>query len=196
MYTNNYMYSKKRGVMITFIVILLSLLVSIFLLLSWSFIIIVPLALVTGLLFSPIAIVVYMLFPELSRKYKKLKVLVADDDEISIAPLLAALAHRSVDVMIVKNGKRALSELKRKKVDLLFLDVMMPGLSGDKLIALGERILNSDHKIPVIFYTGHQQLIDNFSKNDLNVFRVEGVWDKTMSFASINKRLNQLDLVS
>jgi two-component system LytT family response regulator len=81
---------------------------------------------------------------------KKIKVLVVDDEPLARSGL-RKLLEKDEDLEIVAeapNGRAALVALAEKPVDLLFLDVQMPGLSGIQVleqIPAGRR--------PVIIFT-------------------------------------------
>lgn len=159
----------------------------------WMFIVAIPLLLVTAFVLSPVAYFGWLGYQSLKVK-KVFRVLVADDDEISIAPLYSALSRRPVEVFFVENGKDILKALKKHKFDMLFLDIMMPGLRGDSVLRVGERILESkrDKKIPVVFYTGNHDKVKGLMDEQFSLFNVRGIWAKTMSSSSLDKSLDQV----
>ncbi len=59
----------------------------------------------------------------------KKKILIAEDEE-NIIELLKIILSDTYDIDVVKDGKKALSYIKKNKPDLLILDVMMPNLNG------------------------------------------------------------------
>jgi CheY-like chemotaxis protein len=78
--------------------------------------------------------------------------LVVDDDEMSRDQLSRRLERREFRVLQAVSGPDALQLLEKEEVDLLLLDVMMPGLSGlDVLRAL--RAQRSPLELPVIMIT-------------------------------------------
>ena len=78
--------------------------------------------------------------------------LVVDDDEMSRDQLSRRLERRGFRVLRVASGEAALETLKQQNVDLLLLDVMMPGLSGLDVLRTvrGQR---SPLELPVIMTT-------------------------------------------
>lgn len=61
------------------------------------------------------------------------KVLIADDEphiRILLEQTLEELEEEGVELLIAENGEKALSLIKREKPQLVFLDVMMPKMSG------------------------------------------------------------------
>ncbi|HEY9851288.1 MAG TPA: response regulator [Leptolyngbyaceae cyanobacterium] len=61
------------------------------------------------------------------------KVLIADDEphiRILLEQTLEELEEEGVELLIAENGEKALFLIKREKPQLVFLDVMMPKMSG------------------------------------------------------------------
>jgi two-component system OmpR family response regulator len=74
------------------------------------------------------------------------RVLVVDDDPDVVESLAMAL-EGYCEVLTAPNGKEALGVILREPIDAIILDLMMPIMSGEELIAeLGKRAI----KIPVI----------------------------------------------
>lgn len=79
--------------------------------------------------------------------------LVIDDSEQSRELLGRHLARQGHRVLSAASGSDGLETLRREKVDLVFLDLMMPGMSGLELLA----ILKADpvlRAVPVIVVSG------------------------------------------
>lgn len=65
------------------------------------------------------------------RQVQQAKILVVDDEEIIREKLSKIIArHFFCEVDIAANGQEALDKLRAKKIDLVVLDIRMPGLSG------------------------------------------------------------------
>ncbi|WP_338462540.1 response regulator [Synechococcus elongatus IITB7] len=62
------------------------------------------------------------------------RLLVADDNEINRDVLQRRLSRLGHDVICVASGQEALTLLAQEPFDLLFLDVMMPGLTGFEVL--------------------------------------------------------------
>ncbi|WP_417441017.1 response regulator [Idiomarina sp.] len=82
------------------------------------------------------------------------KVLIADDDFISLEVLKAMLANFEVSILTAMTGEEALT-LAEEAPDLIFLDYEMPDMSGAEVC---QELRQSDmHKnTPVIAITSHQ----------------------------------------
>jgi len=85
-------------------------------------------------------------------KIEDKRVLLVDDVEINLQVAGAILQKDDMEILHADSGRKALQLLRGEKVDLLLLDIMMPGMDG---FAVMETI-NSDSSIPdipVIFLT-------------------------------------------
>lgn len=67
----------------------------------------------------------------------KTKKILVVDDEVILTKMVKMNLERAgnYEVMTVNEGRQALSAAKEFKPDLIFMDVMMPDLSGDEAIA-------------------------------------------------------------
>jgi DNA-binding NtrC family response regulator len=85
----------------------------------------------------------------------EIKVLLVDDEPDFMEPLTNRLVLRKLDVVTAGNGADALALLERQPVDVVVLDVKMPGMSGLEVI----RQLKKRHPlVEVIMLTGHANL--------------------------------------
>lgn len=79
-------------------------------------------------------------------------VLVVDDDPRVREVLKDVISEQGYSVTGAETGERALEELERRHYDLIFLDLMLPGISGvDVLSAIKEK----DRKAVVVIITGY-----------------------------------------
>lgn len=81
-----------------------------------------------------------------------LTILIVDDEPNLPHQLARYLSKHSYDVHVAVNGEAGLREIQKIAVDLLLLDVRLPGMSG--LDVLGE-IRKSDPDLPVIMLTAY-----------------------------------------
>jgi two-component system, sensor histidine kinase and response regulator len=84
--------------------------------------------------------------------YSKYKVLVVDDVKTNVLLLKVMLEQEKLQVSTAKDGFEALDLLSKEKIDLVLLDVMMPGMSGFELT---EKLKSKNEysEIPVLFIT-------------------------------------------
>src|SRR4030043_2216485 len=79
------------------------------------------------------------------------KILIAEDEEITLNNILDTLQDEGYDVSGTKNGADALMKMEKEHFDLLITDIKMPGLSGMELL---EKIKENYPVTEVIIITG------------------------------------------
>ena len=89
---------------------------------------------------------------QMKHKDKDIKILIVDD-EIAFANTLAQrLQMRGLKVGIAYDGEQALSKLKEDELDVIVLDLKMPGMGGMEVL---QEIKKAYPNIQVIMLTGH-----------------------------------------
>jgi two-component system response regulator PilR (NtrC family) len=84
-----------------------------------------------------------------------MRILIVDDEEVLRDVLDAVLRREGFEILAAASGEEALSVLDSEEIDLVILDVMLPGISGiDTLRAI--RISNPD--LPVIVITAFSSI--------------------------------------
>jgi DNA-binding NtrC family response regulator len=73
------------------------------------------------------------------------------DDERGPREALRLIFERTYDVTVVDSGERAVEALRRERIDLVTLDLKMPGMSGVETLAAIREI---DPEVDVIVVTG------------------------------------------
>ncbi len=82
-------------------------------------------------------------------------VLLVDDEGGFLDTLVKRIQKRNVNAKGVKSGEEALAFLERNPVDVVVLDVRMPGMDGIETL----RVLKRQHPLTeVIMLTGHASL--------------------------------------
>jgi response regulator RpfG family c-di-GMP phosphodiesterase len=89
------------------------------------------------------------------------------DDELGPRESLRMILKPSYDVHTAEDGASALTFLEKGPVDLITLDLKMPGLSGMEVL---ERIRESDRDVMVIIVTGYGTFKSVVEAIRLNVF--------------------------
>ncbi len=77
------------------------------------------------------------------------KVLLIDDDRKLHELLEEYLSSEAIELLYAPSGEAGLARLQRETFDAVFLDVMMPGLSGLEVL----RKIRERHQVPVIMLT-------------------------------------------
>jgi len=110
-------------------------------------------------------------------------ILVVDDLAQNIELLEAHLIPQGYDVISAMNAEEALEKLSTSDVDLMLLDVMMPGMDGFEVI----RLIRKDpvhHLLPIILVTALREIED----------RVKGIEAGCDDF--ISKPVDKLELLA
>ena len=76
------------------------------------------------------------------------KILIVDD-ELAIRESLRMILQQDYEVLAVSSGAEALEKMRESEIDLVLLDVIMPGLDGIQLL----EGMKSEYDIPVIMIT-------------------------------------------
>jgi DNA-binding response OmpR family regulator len=79
------------------------------------------------------------------------RILIADDDRHLVDLVRAMLDEAGFESEAVHSGLAAAALIEREEFDLLILDVLMPGMSGD---ALADLLQGLKPDLPVLLMTG------------------------------------------
>ena len=81
-----------------------------------------------------------------------MKILIVDD-EVHVAKVLAdSVRLQGHEALVAISGEEGLALLAQKRPDALFLDLVMPGMSGIEVL---RRIREVHPALPVVVITGH-----------------------------------------
>jgi len=86
-------------------------------------------------------------------------ILVVDDDEAIRTLLQEELEEEGYKVLIATNARDALKMVASEALDLVILDIRMPGMDGLEALP---RILGIKEGLPVIMNTAYSQYQDSF----------------------------------
>ena len=86
-------------------------------------------------------------------------ILVVDDDEAIRTLLQEELEEEGYKVLIATNARDALKMVAAEPLDLVILDIRMPGMDGLEALP---RILGIKEGLPVIMNTAYSQYQDSF----------------------------------
>lgn len=84
------------------------------------------------------------------------RILLVEDDPMVRELVNLILQKRGWSTLTAENGERALSALESETVDLVLMDVQMPGMDGlETTMAIRRREAGSGTRIPIIAMTAH-----------------------------------------
>ena len=90
------------------------------------------------------------------------KILIVDDEahiRLLLEQTMEDFEDEGVDILSSDNGKDALEIIKQEKPDLIFLDVMMPGMNGFDVCRAVKQELKMD-RVYIILLTARGQEFD------------------------------------
>ena len=79
-------------------------------------------------------------------------VMLVDDEVPFVDTMTKRLGKRDLEIVTAYSGQEALEKLKARKVDVVILDVKMPGMDGIETL---RRIKEAHPLVEVIMLTGH-----------------------------------------
>ncbi|PKP10588.1 MAG: response regulator [Bacteroidetes bacterium HGW-Bacteroidetes-4] len=115
-------------------------------------------------------------------------VLLVDDSSTNNLLLESALKRLNFKIFTALSGEEALTVLKKKEIDLVLLDIMMPGMSGYDVLetmAKNEKL----KKIPVILVTARNQHEEEARAKELGV---TDFFEKPLKLNLLIDRINEL----
>ena len=86
-------------------------------------------------------------------------ILLVEDDRSQRALYEQELADAGYRVVLAKDGREALEKIEDESVDVVIMDIFMPGMDG---IEAMNRILARDKRMPVIINTAYSTYKDSF----------------------------------
>ncbi len=96
--------------------------------------------------------------PFLDAEWQHARVLVADDVEITRTALARSLSLFGLDPLEASDGEEALKLASSVRPDLILLDIHMPGMSGEEVLA-SLKDSESLREIPVVMISGDDDLV-------------------------------------
>jgi len=123
------------------------------------------------------------------------KMLIIDDSKTVCALLRKMLEQNNYDVSIALDGESGLALVKEQRPDLIFLDIVLPGMNGFQVLRLLRKSPLTKN-IPVIMISGNVQATekyyaerigaDDFMKKPFSRYEV---FNRIESFINTDKRI-------
>jgi len=94
---------------------------------------------------------------------EKKKILIVEDEQKIARFLELELKYEGYDVAIANNGRDGLEKGRQEDIDLIILDLMLPGLSGIEVC----RRLRQTSEVPIIMLTAKDDISDKVTGLDI-----------------------------
>lgn len=91
------------------------------------------------------------------------KILIVEDEAKIARFLELELKHEGYEVLVAGDGRTGLEKALREQVDLVVLDIMLPGLSGIEVC----RRIRLESKLPIIMLTAKDDVTDKVAGLDM-----------------------------
>ncbi|MFA5111818.1 MAG: response regulator [Desulfobaccales bacterium] len=98
---------------------------------------------------------------------EKFKILVVDDEQDFLETIIKRLKTRGIEAAGVESGNKALEFLEGHDVDVMILDVKMPGMDGIETL---REIKKKKPLVEVIMLTGHASVESGIQGMQLGAF--------------------------
>ncbi|MDO8948773.1 MAG: response regulator [Desulfocapsaceae bacterium] len=113
------------------------------------------------------------------------QVLVVDDEEEFRDMTIKRLSKRDIHAEGAESGEQALERIKRNDIDVVLLDVKMPGMGGVEAL---RQIKQAQPLIEVVMLTGHASVESGIDGMKLGAF---DYLMKPMEFESLLEKLSE-----
>jgi len=118
------------------------------------------------------------------------KILMVEDEEIMIDLLQRKIAQEGYEISVTRNGEEGLAAMKKKKPDLVLLDIIMPKMGGFEVMENMQKDKDLK-KIPVIVISnsGQPVEIDRAQKNGAKDWLIKTEFDPQEVIEKIKKQI-------
>jgi two-component system copper resistance phosphate regulon response regulator CusR len=114
------------------------------------------------------------------------RVLIIEDHQTLLRSLRRGLEVVGFDVLVTETGEEGFNLALSRDVDLLVMDVMLPGRSGFEIL---QDLRNADFRKPVLILTAKESSED---RRRAQACGADGFLAKPFSFAELLARIEQL----
>jgi two-component system, response regulator, stage 0 sporulation protein F len=120
----------------------------------------------------------------LSGRFGMKRILVVDDEDNIRDFLKEELIDEGYEVLIATNAPEALKIIEKEKLDLVVLDIRMPGMTGVEALP---RILGLKENLPVILNTAYSQFQQDFMAWAANAYVI-----KSFDLTELKEKIKEL----
>jgi CheY-like chemotaxis protein len=117
-----------------------------------------------------------------------MKILVVDDEEMTVLALAKKLKEKNHEVLTSNDGVEALKLIADKKVDLIISDIMMPCISGFTLLTMLKHFYFSNIPLILMSSYGEKRFADKSQNLGAHTFIT-----KPIDYEDLFKKIAHLD---
>lgn len=119
------------------------------------------------------------------------KVLVVDDDKVNLKVTQSVFSQFSIRIDMAESGKEALEMVQNQRYDMIFMDQMMPEMSGKETVAqIRKNPLDYFKKLPIYMLSAQEEGL----AKEIEGLGVLGVLFKPVKAEDLDKALESLPL--
>jgi CheY-like chemotaxis protein len=108
---------------------------------------------------------------------KNSKIMFVDDESDFIHPLAFWFKSKGYSISVFNNGEDALQTIKESPPDIVFLDILMPGMDGFEVL---KKIREFNEKLPVIMMSAYME--DSRIDKTVDFYGISGTFYKGEDF--------------
>ncbi len=101
----------------------------------------------------------------------KLRVLIVDDNKWLCSNLFDILEFKGYEVIIAHDGPQAIELFQKQKVDVVLMDVKMPGISGIEILKILKQIREDIYVIMITAFADEVFYKQGLSEGDYEVIQ-------------------------
>ncbi len=121
-----------------------------------------------------------------------MKLLIVEDEEITLVPLVDKFTKEGFEVKVARNGEQGLEMAAAEHPDLILLDIVMPRMDGMTMMARLRESSSWGASVPIILLTNlsaDDKIMKGVVQNEPSYYLVKTDWTLNDVVAKVRERL-------